>query len=90
VSRANASNARRPQHRPRGNDRGRLTSPAGDERRTPPTIATWTSRGRNTLLDVPRPLEVHHDGAWYLGDLTATRYEPATGWWGFARFIVRR
>jgi hypothetical protein len=37
---------------------------------------------------VPRPLEVHHDGAWYLGDLTATRYEPATGWWGFARLTV--
>jgi hypothetical protein len=25
---------------------------------------------------------------WYPGDLTATRYEPGTGWWGFARFIA--
>jgi hypothetical protein len=28
------------------------------------------------------------NGTWYRGDLTATRYEPDTGWWGFARFIV--
>jgi hypothetical protein len=57
--------------------------------RTPPrTIATWPSRGRNTLLDEPRPVQVHHDGTWYPGALTATRNEPDTGWWGFARFIV--
>ena len=58
------------------------------EKRTPPTIAGWTSRGRNTLLEEPRPVRVFHDGTWFLGDLTATRYEPGTGWWGFARFVV--
>jgi hypothetical protein len=25
---------------------------------------------------------------WYPRDLTATRYEPDTGWWGMARFMV--
>jgi hypothetical protein len=65
-----------------------LNRSAGVERRTPPTIASWTSRGRNTILEQPRPVEVHHDGSWYRGDLTTTRYEPDIGWWGFARFIV--
>ena len=31
---------------------------------------------------------MHHNGTWHPGDLTATRYEPGTGWWGMARFIV--
>ena len=53
-----------------------------------PTIASWTRRGRYTILNEPRPVEVLHDGQWYRGDLTATRHEPDTGWWGFARYVV--
>ena len=33
-------------------------------------------------------MRVLHDGTWYPGDLTATRYEPGTGWCGMAQFIV--
>jgi len=44
-----------------------------------PTVANWTSRGRNTVLDEPRPVDVVHNGAWYRGDLTATRYELDAG-----------
>jgi hypothetical protein len=53
-----------------------------------PTVASWTSRGRNTVLDEPRPVDVVHNGAWFRGDLTATRYEPDAGWWGFAHYVV--
>ena len=56
--------------------------------RTVLPIATSTSRIADTILEQPRPVEVHYAGAWYRGDLTATRYEPDTGWWGMARFIV--
>jgi hypothetical protein len=51
---------------------GGLNTRAGVETRTPPTIGSWTSRGRNNLLEQPRPVEVHHNGTWYRGDLTAT------------------
>jgi hypothetical protein len=78
----------RPGH-PRGSqDEVGLSGPVGVEGRTPPTIATWISRGRNSILEQPRPVEVLHNGTWYRGDLTVTRYKPTTGWWGFARFIV--
>ena len=49
---------------------------------------SWTSRGRNTILEEPRPVEVLHDGQWFRGDLTATRHGPDAGWWGFARYVV--
>jgi hypothetical protein len=55
-----------------------------------PRSRAWTSRGRNTILEEPRSVRVLHNGAWYPGDLTATRYEPATGWWGFCPVHRRR
>jgi hypothetical protein len=50
-------------------------------------VASWTRCGRNTILTEPRPVEVWHDGRWYVGDLTALRREP-TCWWGMVRFVV--
>lgn len=53
------------------------------------SISSWTSKGQTSILPEPRPAEVLHDGAWYLGDLTAARHEPESGcWWGFARYVV--
>jgi len=34
-------------------------------------VGSRTSRGVNTILDVPRPVQVRHEGRWHAGDLTA-------------------
>jgi hypothetical protein len=89
MSQAGCGHARRNQSiHIRGDERGGLSPAAGVEKRTPPTIANWTSRGRNTIPEQPRPFQVHHNGAWYRADLTELRREPNTGWWG--RRIRRR
>lgn len=52
-------------------------------------MASWTSRGRNTILhrrDQHR-VQVFHDDRWYDGWLTAHRREPAC-WWGMVRYVV--
>jgi hypothetical protein len=46
------------------------------------------SRGRDTILAESRHVQVLHNGVWHRGDLTATRFEPGTGWRGVVRFIV--
>ena len=51
------------------------------------TIASWTPRGIDTVLDVPRPVEVWHGDRWWPGSLTALRREP-TCCWGFVQYVV--
>jgi hypothetical protein len=41
------------QHRNRDDGRDRLSGSAGGEKQRPPTIASWTNHGRNTILDEP-------------------------------------
>ena len=61
--------------------RGRETHAAHDRELDQP----WP---QHHPLDESGPVRVHHNGDWYVGDLSVTRHEPDTGWWGMVRFVV--
>ncbi len=50
-------------------------------------MAPWNATGSCTILENPRPVQVHHDGAWLGGYVTAQRRDP-DGWWGLVRYYA--